>query len=190
MIRLITGILGSGKTLFLSGVTISNSLKGNAIYTNFNHDNSNYRISSMDEMELIRNGVFCLDDGYVLMSSKDPEKSVKAAKLICAKSRKRGFDIYITAARHKQIPLDVRYNVDVIYKPFVILSKKTKFPVCLVVRAYAYRNPEAKEEGEELGELYWEKKIRGSLLQALMDAYDTKEEVQDFNVARMDKNPQ
>jgi hypothetical protein len=183
VIHLIVNRLGAGKTLLLTFFALyyrMNSQKD--IYANFRLSFSDGVIHTLNKLNTIKHAFLGLDDAYMILNSREMKGNREALNIL-ARSRKRDLDIFITSVRAKQIDINVRYNVSVIWTPNVVQSPVAgRPPIALSAIGYEYR-PEEEEEARTLGKPLYFICITGSLLRKVMNLYDTAEEIETMDDA-------
>lgn len=128
----IVGPCGCGKTLtmvYLAAKAYDLSLKQGKflnVFSNF-HLKSGWRffyISSVDDLDTIRNGWFLGDELWLWLDSRTSmARGNRARSKIIAKGRKRGIEIYYTTQDFNQIDVRIRRNTDFLIHPHLNKSE-------------------------------------------------------------------
>ncbi len=121
-ILVITGELGSGKTLSLTYLAWRNwYYKGAIIYANYTlYGIPYYKITRVSELDKIRSGYLCADEMWVWLEASVGEMlKRKIISDILRKSRKRDLTIASTSQTMDQIPPRIRKIVDLIGYPIL-----------------------------------------------------------------------
>ena len=172
-IHVIFNTIRSGKTLWLNFMSLVNASRGRAVYTNFHVPYPHRLVSSLWELETMRNGFLAVDDFYMWANSRK-FKDNDAVNLVCSMSGKRGIDIAYTTVRPGMVDINVRYNTLFAWVPQVIL--RDGYPYKLTVRKYLF-SPEGRDESEMLSRLVGCYTLKGDLLKYVVESYDTAEEI-------------
>lgn len=174
MIEGISGILGAGKTLFLTYRAYANFVIGREIFSNFDLGFKYSGVSSLSDLNTMFNGYVAIDDAYQWLNSRNIRGNEQALEIL-ARSRKRKLDIGLSFVRAKQIDINVRFNISRIWVPILIYDLR-KVPIALIAKLYEFRGEEDDEflmYGKKLGSIV----IRGSLLKKVMSLYYTEQEI-------------
>lgn len=165
-IMVITGELGSGKTLSLTYLLWRNwYYKRKIIYANYTlYGIPYYKITRVSELDKIRQGYLGADEMWVWLETSVGERlKKKIISDILRKSRKRNLTINSTSQTMEQIPLKIRKIVDFIGYP--ILNRNATICKLLIFAGphartllrehYFYTKPIFKmyDTNEEIGDL-------------------------------------
>lgn len=113
MIGVITGHLGTGKTLFLTYLAKWANESDVDIYANFNIGYDAAEVVDVHDLEDIENGLLLMDEAYTWLDSRTSmsERNRYLSKMIF-KSRKRKLDMFATAQLESSIDLRMRHLKD------------------------------------------------------------------------------
>lgn len=112
------GNLGTGKTLGMTFVGLKKYNEGRKIFSNYNLAFPHTLISTIEDIDKIKNGIFLGDELWLWLDARRTTmKSHKVINDILTKSRKRNFDIYYTTQHMKQIDVRIQNITDFIVSP-------------------------------------------------------------------------
>ncbi len=116
MLGSVIGSLGSGKTLFLTWLAFISKNK-QKIYANYNIDIDNFQKITIQDLESLGKGLILIDEAYLWLDSRlsASERNRYMSKIIF-QSRKRGFDIFLSAQLRGSVDLRFRGVEDIIIK--------------------------------------------------------------------------
>jgi len=121
-IMVITGQLGSGKTLSLTYLAYRNFLKGKTIYANYTlKEPIKYiRLMKISDLLNMRNGFFAGDEFWIELDTQTSSYlRRRIVNDILRRSRKRGVDCVITSQTMNQIPPRIAKVLDFIAFPIL-----------------------------------------------------------------------
>lgn len=165
-IMVITGELGSGKTLSLTYLAWRNwYLKKKIIFANYKLYGIPYlRITRVSELDMIRNGYLCADEMWVWLESCAGERlKKKIIADILRRSRKRSLTVNSTSQTLDQIPPRIRKILDFIGYP--VLNRSATICKLLIF---------AGPKGRSLLKTHY------FYTEPVFKMYDTNEEVSDL----------
>ena len=102
------GKMGSGKTLYASGVALRYLRAGYEVFANYDLDFSGfgYSVRRVDRLSDIRDcsrGVVIFDEAHILAPSWDNKALSMADRLLISQVRKRGLDVYVVSQHPARI---------------------------------------------------------------------------------------
>jgi hypothetical protein len=175
-VHLITNPLGAGKTLLLNVFAAAAFYSGRNVYLNYHSPITTKVITSMEMLDVCRDGFLGVDDCYMLVNSREI-KANRQAMLILARSRKRGLDIFLTAVRAKQVDINLRFNIQVVWIPRCFYGPDVnRPPIALHAIGYEFLG-ETDDERFFKGRPLFSICVYGNLLRKIIAMYDTTEEV-------------
>jgi len=162
----IMGELGAGKTLCLTYFALRNYHKQRQLFMNYHLKKLPYTyVKSPEDILNMRDGFAGLDELWTWADSRiSSSKKNKFITLVLAKSRKRGINICYSVQYFKSVDIRIRTVTD-----FLVLPRlNEKETVC---SAFVYTN-----HGMQLQRVF---KFKTA---PIFDLYDTKEEVEEFEM--------
>lgn len=154
MIIVIRGLLGSGKTLFLT--YLGNKEKKLKVYGNFTLKIKDYTKVTPYDLENIKQGLILIDEAYSWFDSRTSNKqeNLYLTNRIGFNSRKRGLTIVISAQLEGSIDLRFRDLADIVITANGFNNKLDGFVYTLEDRIKSYNLVIKKEHAEELFKIY------------------------------------
>ncbi len=131
MLVAILGKMGSGKTLAQTFFLYRAFLKGEKVFANYPLTFPHKRITSIEELNDLKRGVFGGDELWSWLDSRSSgSQKNRFTSSILLRSRKRGFDVFFTAQHFIQMDPRIRRVTDVLAIPK--LNHPTRATVCRV----------------------------------------------------------
>ena len=116
MIHVITGLMNSGKTLYMTKLGFRNYLLGRQIISNYSLNfphfkvNKDYIMTLGEKQPVLKNVCFLLDELWIWLDCRDSFKN-KVATYFFLQSSKDDTNIYITAQTNQQNEKRIRDNL-------------------------------------------------------------------------------
>lgn len=108
MIVTVIGKLGTGKTLLMTYLA-QNYDSNKIVYSNYNIDIPNNKVIDVEDLTDVADGLVLIDEAYLWLESRlSTSRANRFVTKIMFQSRKRGFDVGLSAQVHSSIDLRVR----------------------------------------------------------------------------------
>ena len=134
MIFSIVSPQGSGKTLTMTFIAFLAHKAGLTVYSNYRLNFPHEQIRSPQDLMKVRNGMLFLDEaGYWLDSRVATSRRNRFASAVLMKSRKRGYDLFVSSQLRGLVDNRIRESAD-----FIIIPRHDKVKHICDVTVYNY----------------------------------------------------
>jgi len=130
----IIGEYSEGKTLLMTAIGYRDHLKGIPVYSNYHLEYPHTHISTMEDLEAVKNGTVLLDEAWYTFDSRSfGTKENKGGSYILSKLSKRNCDLYLNMQSMDLIDNRFRDRLQAILIPQKLLHPSTNNPFALEV---------------------------------------------------------
>lgn len=132
----IIGEYSAGKTALMTAIAYRDYLRGIPIYANYHLEFPHFRIKSLDDMDIMHQGTFVMDEAWYTFDSRSFGTSTnKVGSYILSKLAKRGLDAYFNMQSMDLLDSRFRDRMQAILIPHVVQKDIKEKPLVIEVDA-------------------------------------------------------
>lgn len=165
-LSVVLGEYGEGKTMFLTCLAVLARTLGKDVYSNYSLNLNHSQLESLDDMDLVRDGLLLLDEFWYTIDSRSANtKENKFGSVVLSKSRKRNLHICFSEQGFDLVDRRYRDRTRLIFLPELDNAKNPKF---LKISLW---------KRDKFGEFRKSKKVMVFNLRNILTKFDTNEEL-------------